>query len=368
MTQTAFQQSFRYRKPSQYRPGFTLVELLVTIVATSVLMAALMSCILIAGHALDEDRIVSARQLQAGKSLDHVLVNLRDAMSFSERTANAVTFQVPDRTGDELPETIRYSWSGTAGDPLRMEYNGSAPETLVADVNQFNLSYSIRTMTGTGFAKGILTPPPNFETFAEAKRPNPFFSTLLPSPPGLVEGDLLIAAIAVSNPDADVTAPVGWNLIYINKLSSNTGCLAVFWKNAMTGEPPEYDFSWSTEFSASSYSWIMRFSGHNPSAPIHTFSAAMGNSKTPASPSVLTSIENTLILRIGAFAAADITLDAPGLPDHDPITMDQATTSDIAGGTGYRVQVASGESGTSAFSLVKRTTYLTVTIALAPEE
>ena len=368
MTQTAVQQSFRYRKPSHHRLGFTLVELLVTIVATSVLMAALMSCILIAGHALDEDRIVSARQLQAGKSLDHVLVNLCDAMSFSERTATSVTFQVPDRTGDELPETIRYSWSGTAGDPLRMEYNGSVPEILVADVNQFDLSYSIWTLTGTGFAKGILMSPPEFETFAESKRPDPSFNTLLSSPSGLVEGDLLIAAIAVSNPDADVTAPVGWNLIYINKLSSNTGCLAVFWKNTTTGEPSEYDFSWNIEFSASSYSWIMRFSGHNPSAPIHTFSAITGDSKTPTSPSVLTSIENTLILRIGAFAEADINLDEPGLPDHNPITMDQAATSRIAGGAGYRLQETSGESGTSTFSLGNKTTYLTVTIALAPEE
>jgi hypothetical protein len=82
-------------------------------------------------------------------------------MSFSERTANAVTFKVPDRTGDELPETIRYSWSGTAGDPLQIEYNGSAPATLVADVNQFDLSYSLRTMTGTGFAKGVILPEGN---------------------------------------------------------------------------------------------------------------------------------------------------------------------------------------------------------------
>ena len=177
MSQRAIQPFLRCRKPPQHRPGFTLVELLVTIVSTSILMTALMSCILIAGHALDEDRIVLVRQLQASKSLNHVLVDMCDAVSFSERTANAVTFQVPDRTGDQLLETIRYSWSGIEGDPLQMEYNGSIPETLVADVNQFNLSYSLWTTPGTGFAKGILTLPPEFETFAEAKHPDPSFST-----------------------------------------------------------------------------------------------------------------------------------------------------------------------------------------------
>jgi len=161
MTRTILKRSLSCRKPSRYRPGFTLAELLVAVGTTSVLMAGLMSCILIAGRALDEDRIVSAKQLQAGETLDQVLGDLHDAMSFSERTANAVTFQVPDRTGDELPETIRYSWSGIAGDPLRKEYNGSAPETLVTDVNQFDLIYSLRIMTGTGFAKGVILPEGN---------------------------------------------------------------------------------------------------------------------------------------------------------------------------------------------------------------
>lgn len=161
MIQTIIQRSLNCKKLSHHRPGFTLAELLVAAGTTSVLMMALMSCLLIAGRALDEDRIVSAKQLQAGETLDQVLGDLHDAMSFSERTANAVTFQVPDRTGDEVPETIRYSWSGIAGDPLRKEYNGSAPETLVTDVNQFDLIYSLRTMTGTGFAKGVILPEGN---------------------------------------------------------------------------------------------------------------------------------------------------------------------------------------------------------------
>jgi hypothetical protein len=39
-----------------------------------------------------------------------------------------------------------------------MEYNGSTPATLVANVSRFDLIYSVRTMTGTGFAKGVFPP------------------------------------------------------------------------------------------------------------------------------------------------------------------------------------------------------------------
>jgi hypothetical protein len=136
----------------------TLVELVVAGAAAAVLMLGLMSCFLIAGRALDEDQIAPARQIKTGRSLEGVLADLRDAIAFSERTASAVTFQVPDRDGDTLAETIRYSWSGTAGDPLMMEYNGGDPAQLVADVKQFDLAYTSRTMTGTGFTKGVFPP------------------------------------------------------------------------------------------------------------------------------------------------------------------------------------------------------------------
>ena len=140
------------------RRGMTLVELVVAGAAAAVLMLGLMSCFLIAGRALDEDRLAPARQIKTAHNLDPILADLRDAIGFSERTANALTFQVPDRDGDTEPETIRYSWSGTVGDPLMMEYNGSGPVALVADVKQFDLTYTSRTMTGTGFVKGVFPP------------------------------------------------------------------------------------------------------------------------------------------------------------------------------------------------------------------
>ena len=139
------------------RSGHTLVELVMAMGSATFLMGGLASTIYIASHALDGAGSAPIQTLTAAENNDDLMADLQYALSFSERTANAVTFQVPDRDGDELPETIRYSWSGTPGDPLLMEYNGGPPATLVDDVQQLDLTYLLRTMTGTGFAKGVIS-------------------------------------------------------------------------------------------------------------------------------------------------------------------------------------------------------------------
>jgi hypothetical protein len=77
------------------------------------------------------------------------------AVSFSEQTATAATFTVPDRNGDSLPETIRYAWAG-AGSPITRQVNGlPVPAAVIADnVQSFNLQYFTKTVQ----------PPPTVES------------------------------------------------------------------------------------------------------------------------------------------------------------------------------------------------------------
>ena len=156
MRPAAVNQCVSHRDVLRGRPGFTLMEVVVASASAAVLAVGMMSCLLIAGRALNEDWVAPARELKGGAPLEMVLSDTRHAVGFSERTAQAVTFQVPDRTGDTLPETIRYSWSGTAGDPLLMKYNAGTAATLVPGVYDFGLTYHVRTVTGTGFAQGII--------------------------------------------------------------------------------------------------------------------------------------------------------------------------------------------------------------------
>jgi len=141
------------------RPAYTLVELMVALGAGSLLMAGMASTVFLGGRSLDHGGAKAVQTKQANDAFDDVALDLGHATSFTERAAHAVTFKVPDRNGDEVPETIRYSWSGTPGDPLLMAYNGGTPATLAASVRAFNLTYLTRPVTGTGFCKGLIIDP-----------------------------------------------------------------------------------------------------------------------------------------------------------------------------------------------------------------
>jgi type II secretory pathway pseudopilin PulG len=126
------------------RSGYTLIELVASMLAATALIAGLASAMLISSAAFNADNGSSAQRALAADVQADLMADLQHAISFSERTANAVTFTVPDRTGDSSPETIRYAWSGTPGDPLTYAFNGGTAVTLTDNVYKFDLTYLTR--------------------------------------------------------------------------------------------------------------------------------------------------------------------------------------------------------------------------------
>lgn len=125
--------------------GHTLIELVVSMSAASLLMAGMLGSIFIASQAF-EGSDVQRETNQTADVLSDFMADVRHATSFSERTANSLTFKVPDRDGDLTPETVRYAWSGIAGDPLTYQYNGGPSTTIADNVHQFNLTCLTRFM------------------------------------------------------------------------------------------------------------------------------------------------------------------------------------------------------------------------------
>jgi len=194
-------------------------------------------------------------------------------------------------------------------------------------------------------------------------------------PSGTSEGDLLIAAVVTDGDTDDVPSPLsppggqGWEEISLEDYSDEV-TLGVWWKLAGASEPTSHQFTWSGGRQA--YGWIMRFTGHNPSAPINA-SATYGNrSRSPDCPSVTTTVANTMIVRIGGFDDDDVSSSGhTGLDEHTDITMDESSThgDTCSGGAGYIMQAAIGPSGEEDFSLTGNPSgeeYRTVTIAIAP--
>lgn len=342
-----------------YRRGFTLVELVVSIAAASLLIVGLTSSIFIATKTLDGAGDAHLRA-KSSQSVAEVLSDLRLAKSFSERTAIATTFTVPDRDGDTFPETIRYSWSGVAGDPLLLEYNGSSPAVFAKDVHNFDLSFLTRSLGGEG------GPQVTFQEFVDAKQSGNNTSIIVSAPSGILDGDLLIAAVATDGDTAGtLSAPAGWSTIDVAQQNGKV-TLGVWWKVAAS-ESGSYQFSWSGYEQA--YAWVMRFTGQDTSFPINVVATAGGNSTAPTSPGVNTTVNDTLILRIGGFDTKYVTSGIPGLAGHSAITMEASNNNANAnsGGAGFVQQESMGTSGTSTFSLTSSADYRTVTIGIAAQ-
>ena len=130
------------------RRGYTLLEVVISSAVLSIIMGAMVATILIASRSIDSSP--GQALTDAGNVVDHVTTDLSLAQSFSEREANAVTVTVPDRDGDSQPETIRYSWSGQAGDPLLRTYNDGDAVVVVSNVYNFDLSYLTQTIPKGG--------------------------------------------------------------------------------------------------------------------------------------------------------------------------------------------------------------------------
>jgi competence protein ComGC len=126
--------------------GFTLMEMAIAVAVTSVVMLGMASAMLIAGRALPDAGSPAGAGLATAAAVEQVITELQYAASIRQRAANTIEFTVADRNADDVPETIRYGWSGTSGAPLTRQYNGGPAVNVLADVRELNLSYDLKTV------------------------------------------------------------------------------------------------------------------------------------------------------------------------------------------------------------------------------
>lgn len=112
------------------------------------------------GGGFDAGSSPAAQTALARATAERIVDDLRLALAFSEFTATAATFTVPDRDADAAPETIRYAWSGAGGSTIAIgqasyaiapyvvtrQYNGGPPVALAQDVRAVDLKNLSRTV------------------------------------------------------------------------------------------------------------------------------------------------------------------------------------------------------------------------------
>jgi Tfp pilus assembly protein FimT len=123
------------------RQGYTLLELTISLPLLTLLMLGMGSAIHIAARAVPSSSTPTSATVAAAATVDRLTGELNYATSVTVASPTSITFVTPDRTGDGAAETVRYSWSGTAGAPLLSSFNGLPDEVLLPNVHQFTLAY-----------------------------------------------------------------------------------------------------------------------------------------------------------------------------------------------------------------------------------
>lgn len=125
--------------------AFTLVEVLLASAILAVILLGMQSAMLLAARAAPDRSGGLSASLNASRAVDQLSADLAFASTIVSMTDKLVEFTVPDRTGDNSPETIRYSWSGTAGAPLQRTFNGGSAVNVADNIHEFSLTYNRRT-------------------------------------------------------------------------------------------------------------------------------------------------------------------------------------------------------------------------------
>ncbi|MGI9206052.1 MAG: LamG-like jellyroll fold domain-containing protein, partial [Woeseiaceae bacterium] len=210
---------------------------------------------------------------------------------------------------------------------------------------------------------------PAFESFADAGRSSNGTSLSVAKPIGTAAGDLLVAAIVTDGNSASSLNLSGWTPVNIGANANGRVSLGIWWKQAGSSEPNQYQFTWSGNEQA--YGWIMRFTGHDPSSPIlYDAGALTGDSSSdPIAQRLTTTEDDMLVLRVGGFDDDDIVIGNPGLAGHTPITMGESGTGNrsASGGAGYMIQETAGDTDLAWFSLTNNEEFRTVTLGIRPE-
>ena len=123
------------------RRGFTLVEMVVSLAVVSVLTVGMSSAVVLATRSLPHHANPAAATVQAAAAMHQLRDDLRSATQLLRREPHRVTINLPDRTGDGLPEVVTWQWSATPDEPLTRTVLGRDPVVVLDQTRDFNISY-----------------------------------------------------------------------------------------------------------------------------------------------------------------------------------------------------------------------------------
>lgn len=185
-------------------------------------------------------------------------------------------------------------------------------------------------------------------------------------PAGTVDDDALIATVSTLHASTHThTTPSGWTLIASEETTSSTRLRNSIYRRVASSEPASYSFDFSAAVEDALVT-ISRVAGIDTAAPIDAFGSTGDLSlSAPASPSVTTSVDDSLILAFVSHLISSTTDTVPaGMSSEFSLTSESGSTfrSSLA-----RVdQPSAGASGAKSWTLSEARRANVFTIAVAP--
>ncbi len=221
-----------------------------------------------------------------------------------------------------------------------------------------SISHSIsllprRLCTGTnGIASGGTG---NVAEFAgcEQRTGNNLSNIDVPAPSATAVGDYLVAVVATDG-NPTMTTPTGWTVINVGVSNTNDATLAVYGRMAATAGAGPYNFAW-TGSTQDVFAYVMRFT--NAAGVYATeVASAVADSANASTPTITTTVPNTLVVRVGAFDNQLVNLNpAAGgiITGHNNITQGRSApdpANAVSSGAAWISQAVAGVSGTATFT------------------
>lgn len=312
------------------RRGMTFIELLATMITSSILLTGLTASILMSNKAL---QVTSAQQQgtsQQRQSIEQLRVDLREATKFETPDANTLSLTVPDRSGDAVPDVVTYNFP-TDG-------SASVSRTASSVTTPYSMGTLTRTTRPTYFVPAAPITPPTpilrVSGYASALSTSSTTSLTIPPVPNTLAGDMLVLVLASDSSSGTLTLSSGTWTNLINRTNSPLQ-LRVWWRNATADETDSLTLTNSTSIRMSAA--LLRITDSNGTIVAHT-STTVGTSTTPTSNSCATTSNNMLLFRVLCARDDSYIPDYTGLSNNLSVMMRAGDTSSSAVtlGIGYR--------------------------------
>jgi hypothetical protein len=175
------------------------------------------------------------------------------------------------------------------------------------------------------------------------------------------DGDLYLAQIAQEGGASINSIPSGWTEITDSDRLGSVR-FATYWKIG-SSEPATY--TWGADSSRKWLGAVHRISGINTGSPINASGDKGGNNSRPTAPTVTTTVDNCLVLRMyGAEGDEQKASYWPG--GTTAIFQDGEGGGTVVSAAAYEYAVSASSTGTGVFSMNGNKKWVAVTVAIAP--